>query len=213
MAFMTITNHPVQRATITEPWVFWDDAFTMEEIDAIVAYCDANAGEFQKAGITGTLEQERIEKVRISDIKWLYKNDETAWIFDRLNYVFAAANEMFYGFDLNGYATIQYTTYDAEFGGKYDWHLDTHLGVPKTIPTSQLSHEGTRKLSLTLVLNDDYEGGEFLLNQGSQDNPTVLPTKKGRCVLFPSFMGHKVNPVTSGVRKSLVTWCSGPKFR
>ncbi len=124
-----------------------------------------------------------------------------------LNGVIQMANELFYNMDLNGYRSFQYTTYDAEREGKYDWHMDTHLG--------QLTYpqDGTRKLSLTLTLNDDFEGGQFLINEGNQNNATVVPATKGRCILFPSYMCHKVTPVTKGVRKSLVIWVTGPKFR
>jgi PKHD-type hydroxylase len=73
-----------------------------------------------------------------------------------------------------------------------------------------------RKLSLTLLLNDDnddFEGGEFQINNGKQETPITVDMFKGRAVLFPSFMIHRVKPVTKGVRKSLVVWVLGPKFR
>ncbi len=66
---------------------------------------------------------------------------------------------------------------------------------------------------MTLCLNDGFEGGDFLINEGNQDNAKAVPVKKGRAILFPSFMCHKVTPVTAGTRKSLVLWCLGPKFR
>ena len=37
--------------------------------------------------------------------------------------------------------------------------------------------------------------------------------EKGRVLIFPSFLPHKVTPVTKGVRKSLVTWMEGPAWR
>jgi PKHD-type hydroxylase len=69
-----------------------------------------------------------------------------------------------------------------------------------------------RKLSLTLLLNDDFEGGEFQVNDGKEEMAITVPMNKGRVVLFPSFMIHRVKPVTKGVRKSLVVWVLGPKF-
>jgi PKHD-type hydroxylase len=70
-----------------------------------------------------------------------------------------------------------------------------------------------RKLSLSLLLNDDFEGGEFHINQGNEKQPIIVPTKKGRAILFPSFMIHRVTPVTKGIRRSLVVWVLGPKFQ
>ena len=112
-------------------------------------------------------------------------------------------NEKYYRFDLNGYDMFQYTTYDKD--GKYGWHMDTRL--------DKGNDQQTRKLSMTLLLNDDFEGGDFMINEGSEQKPTKVEMKKGRAIFFPSFMIHQVTPVTSGIRKSLVVWVVGPKFK
>ena len=41
----------------------------------------------------------------------------------------------------------------------------------------------------------------------------TLKLPKKSIVIFPSNKWHRVRPVTSGVRKSLVTWFRGPPFR
>lgn len=203
MKYTTIYNDPVRRSTVTEPWCYWDGAFTNEELQKIIDYCESKD---LKSGITfGGKTPEEIEKVRISKIGFHSRSPETAWIFDRVNFVLQSANEMFYGFELNGYTSFQYTTYDAEQKGNYDWHMDMNMGSP----TEEFE---PRKLSLTLLLNDDFEGGEFHLNTGNQLTPAILPAQKGRALLFPSFMCHRVTPVTKGRRRSLVVWCLGPKF-
>jgi len=73
-----------------------------------------------------------------------------------------------------------------------------------------------RKLSVTVCINEpgtEYEGGEFQINMGNQDKPVTVETKKGRMIIFPSFMIHRVAPVIKGKRKSLVVWVTGPKFK
>ena len=40
-----------------------------------------------------------------------------------------------------------------------------------------------------------------------------VPKVLGTLCFFPSFLLHRVTPLTSGVRKSLVTWISGANFR
>ena len=35
----------------------------------------------------------------------------------------------------------------------------------------------------------------------------------GSAIIFPSFINHKVNKITSGRRNTLAIWLSGPKFR
>ena len=71
-----------------------------------------------------------------------------------------------------------------------------------------------RKLSLTIQLSDenDYKGGLFHLEgQPPFDESKFL--KKGATIMFPSHYRHKVMPVISGMRKSLVIWVSGPKLK
>ena len=77
----------------------------------------------------------------------------------------------------------------------------------------------TRKLSITIWLNDpdEYEGGEFDIEVlGPREKGKryeTLKLSKGSIVIFKSDKWHRVRPVTSGVRKSLVTWFRGPPFR
>ena len=201
--YSTIYNDPWTRSQITHPFVTWDGAFSNEEIQTIVEYCDAIGTE---QGVTfGATTPEDVEKHRVSNVKFHSRNNETAWIFDKLNFIVQAANEQFYNFHLNGYAQFQYTTYDSN--GRYDWHTDMSFG-------EKFGNDAEpRKLSLSLALNDDFEGGEFQINNGKEETPLTVSMQKGRAVLFPSFMIHRVTPVTSGVRKSLVVWVVGPKLR
>jgi len=203
MKYTTIYNDPAPRSRITYGWTHWDDAFTSEELQTIIDYCDSIGTE---PGTTFSGNQEETEKVRRSNVKFHPRNDDTAWIFDRLNFIIQSSNEMFYGYELNGYDTFQYTTYTAEQEGKYDWHMDIGLGH---MPVNMAE---TRKLSLTLLLNDDFEGGEFQINDGQEVTAPTLVLPKGRAMLFPSYRIHRVKPITKGIRRSLVVWVVGPKF-
>ena len=72
---------------------------------------------------------------------------------------------------------------------------------------------------MTIWLNDpdEYEGGEFDIETKSpleEIRYDTLKLSKGSIVIFPSNkVWHRVRPVTSGERKSLVGWFSGPAFR
>ena len=76
-----------------------------------------------------------------------------------------------------------------------------------------------RKLSVTVSLTDpkEYKGGELEFDFRNQDKSNIrtcteiLP--KGSLVVFPSFVWHRVKPVTKGVRHSLVIWNLGYPFR
>jgi len=85
--------------------------------------------------------------------------------------------------------------------GKYDWHMD--LGP------SRLA--STRKLGFSLLLNDDYEGGEFQIKTG-QENYIPAHQEAGTLLFFPSYLVHRVTLVTRGTRSAIVGWITGNSF-
>jgi PKHD-type hydroxylase len=96
---------------------------------------------------------------------------------------------------------LQYTEYDESYQGYYDWHMDVGL-----------DQHSNRKLSLSIQLSDssEYEGGELQINTGG--NTSICDKSKGSIIVFPSFLLHRVTPVTKGTRRSLVLWVTGPPF-
>jgi len=88
-------------------------------------------------------------------------------------------------------------------GDHYDWHVDDD-GVAYDSSAGPFAGLN-RLLSFSILLNEDFEGGEFLL----ENNVDVNLNQQGNILLFPSTLPHKVNPVTQGTRYSLVGWCCG----
>ena len=149
-----------------------------------------------------------IPNLRKSKVRWIQRTDPAwDWVFRDLEYVIKRANVAF-GFDLNTFFDIQFTEYNSEDNAFYNWHEDL-VWIPPTDRNSQ------RKLSLVMQLSnpDSYEGGnlEFQMNQNSPDANELKSI--GTTIVFPSFVKHRVTPVTKGVRYSLVTWYEGPPFR
>lgn len=107
-----------------------------------------------------------------------------------------------WGYSLCGQENTQFSRYKSVDEGHYDWHMDA--GAPK--------NGIQRKLSCVILLNDpsEFEGGILQL-KGMEDRN--LLDKQGSIIVFPSFVEHKVTPVTKGVRYTAVTWASGPSFR
>ncbi len=102
---------------------------------------------------------------------------------------------------------IQFTKY--EVGGHYNWHRDTNVDLSKT-------GGKTRKLSITVNLNDDYEGGELMID--SEDHywnktPRKVRSGLGSVCVFPSDTYHRVKKVTKGTRYSLVVWVMGEPWK
>ena len=182
-------------------FVTWNDGFTDEEINKIIDYGDTLEKEHSKLD-KGELSP---KEIRVSEIAWMYPDDDTKWIYSKLSWILRQLNAQFYRFNITGIdEPLQYTVYDGKEeegeGGHYTWHRDTGGDSP-------------RKLSLVMQLSDpsEYEGGELEMLTG---NGTIMRVdkKKGFIAMFPSYHSHRVTPVTSGVRKSLVVWASGPAF-
>ena len=154
-------------------------------------------------------DQTDIDTTRQSYIKWINFSDETSNLFNFLTDIFKQVNSLYYNFNIEGsYDSIQYTEYHHSIQGKYDWHMDSgfSMGYPN------------RKLSLTIQLSDptEYEGGDVEVwypdpNKGNLIEK--LPREKGKVIIFPSYLWHRVTPVTKGVRKSLVWWVGGTIWR
>lgn len=92
----------------------------------------------------------------------------------------------------------QLLRYSAPSKG-YQWHTD--LGQ---------NEASNRKISISINLNETYSGGALSF---FSDRLYKLNMIQGQSVAFPSFLSHKVMPVTKGVRWSLVAWISGSAFR
>jgi PKHD-type hydroxylase len=205
--YKKISNNPEQRAIITNPYTFVDDFFSEEEIDGM---CNLFSNlNLEQAGVGNKKDTDT--SVRTSKVAFIEKNILTADVFDKMNYVIETINDQYYNFDLNGYERFQYTEYLSEDSGEYKFHMDTDFSDRRNDPLTL-----TRKLSVVMCLNRpgvDFEGGQFYMTIGSEKHALEVEMKRGRIIMFPSFMIHRVAPVTKGVRKSLVTWVTGPKFR
>lgn len=162
----------------------------------------------EKGGETAKVGFETMEvrpDCRVSQVAWFHQSHKTMWIYELLSKLTLDANARWWHFDLAGFRdALQYTVYHGEENGHFDWHLDMgdKYGGPQ------------RKLSMSLLLSDpsEYTGGDFQIMEGAHAR-TVELKAKGTLIIFPSYVLHRVTPVTKGTRKALVAWACGPKFR
>ena len=148
-----------------------------------------------------------------SDVVWT----EEQWIYDTIfPYIHEANERAGWKYDITSAESMQITRYKK--GGFYSFHKDgrgDHLSTYDE-PENEFKHGYVRKLSMTVLLNDNYEGGEFqfaTLNGEECEIETPEFNKTGMIIVFPSDMEHRVAPVTKGIRYSLVVWFLGPPFR
>tara|TARA_R100000365_G_C2717402_1_gene50911 strand:+ start:113 stop:736 length:624 start_codon:yes stop_codon:yes gene_type:complete len=158
-------------------------------------------------------ELKNIQKKRKSDIVWM--ND--TWIYKEIQpYIHQANASAGWNFQWDFTESCQFTEYKK--GQYYDWHCDSNE-VPYDKPEDVNSHGKLRKLSMTLCLTEpeEYKGGdlEFAFHDQDGDKQPKICEEirpKGSVIVFPSFVWHRVKPVTKGVRHSLVCWNLGQPY-
>lgn len=153
-------------------------------------------------GRVGTSDIES-SKIRRSQIWTFNPSPETEFIFSPLRTALKHINEKGFRFDVKDFGPgCQIARYSHEDQGHYDWHID--LG------TGRFSR---RKISLSMQLSaaDNYQGGELEFHLSGLDR--LKMRTQGTLIAFPSFLEHRVTPVTHGVRFSLVAWVDGPPYR
>lgn len=186
------------RAKSIESFVWWEGAFTEEELDWLQQQAiNANI----KGSVGGNYSAEELNNVRRSKVSWLDCTPENIWVFEKLSDIVSNMNSQYFNFDLTGFGEpLQLTNYDQSELGMYGWHLDYGGQV-------------SRKLSVVLQLTDpkDYEGGNLQIM--THGEPETVRKQRGLVTIFPSYTLHQVTPVTKGNRQSLVSWVSGPGFR
>jgi PKHD-type hydroxylase len=182
---------------------YWEGFFSEEELDKILALPQWH--EQQEAVVNGDADIGIIDNnIRRSQTAWLQVTSETEWIWRKIANVVGGVNSTFFRFDLTGcYEPMQLSVYKESDGGHYNWHVDS----------SAFSKKVPRKLSMSLLLSDpsEFEGGELQVQLSKEAK--VLEAKRGRAWFFPSYVLHRVTPVTKGVRRSLVLWVGGPEFK
>ena len=182
----------------SQAFTYWkfDKALDDEMCQRIL---DLGINKFNKATINGG----DLKKIRDSSIVWL--NEQ--WLFDVVfSYMVAANKSSGWNIDVDAAEFMQLTKYRKK--GFYGYHKDGGGFDVYDLPDSPLLHNKCRKLSMTALLNDEFEDGEFEFY-----NIPPLKMNKGDIIFFPSFELHRVRPVTKGVRHSLVTWFVGPQYR
>jgi len=175
--------------------------------------------------------------VRDSKVSWL----SDTWIYELIHPFIQEANKKaHWNYEWDYSENCQFTQYDAP-GGFYGWHQDAsadsanmykryihgiteeQLGT-KEIPVSYTRHNDyigkTRKLSVTVNLSsqEEYEGGNLMFDFGEHTEIDRFhiceeAREQGSIIIFPSFVYHKVEPVTKGTRYSLVMWNLGKPLK
>ena len=157
-----------------------------------------NKYEFEEAQWHG----EDYKSWRNSKVAWIPYNEEE--IYERVEKFMLLANDV-WNFNIERSEPMQYTLYDKN--GHYAWHRDFN-------GQQLVENKYIRKLSATVQLSDpnDYVGGELEIETMSGEI-CRMTKEQGSLTVFPSYLKHRVTPVTKGIRKSLVLWLIGEDFK
>ena len=184
-------------------FTFIDDFFSAEDCEMIQQLVEADH-ELEAAV---TRNQKISPDIRVSQVAWISMQDPHSKLYEKITGSVIAANQRFWHFNLSGIETIQYTVYDSSISTKsrYDWHQDDGF--------STTWNNSIRKLSFVCLLTDpdEFEGGDLEIMVA--DRAEALPQAQGKMLFFPSPTLHRVTPVTSGIRKTLVGWVRGPCWK
>jgi len=172
----------------------------------------AKEGGYSSSLIQRGEEQNIVPDKSHRDSKVFFSNDD--YYYQLFVPFVAFANESAgWKFNIDWYETVQVSKYTKN--EHYDWHQDgpsDHAGI---YDSGRENYEGkVRKLSLITILSNGCDGGKF---QMANDDPTadnrVEPDMDiGDVIVFPSYLWHRISPVTKGTKHSLAMWCLGPPF-
>jgi len=181
-------------------YYYFTNGFNNEELDKI--YKDVATLNFEKASTIDSKSNGK--EIRSSSVKWIPNNQQWSWLYLKLMDMAVQANNALWHFDLYSVPDlIQYTEYYATENGHYTWHQDFGPGTPSL-----------RKVSITVQLSgpDEYDGGDLEYWKGGNDI-IKAPRDKGLVFIFPSYMMHRVTPITKGTRRSFVLWVGGEHYK
>jgi PKHD-type hydroxylase len=199
-----IISIPPRNPIGLDNYAYWENFLSNDEINFILAQpewlnvSDAVVGGQHSPPIHNS-------EIRRSEVAWIGNKPEMQEIWYKLSDTVAEVNRRFFHYDLTGFhEPMQLGVYQSNNNGYYNWHCDA---APEDTRVP-------RKLSMALLLSDpaDFQGGELQI-MNCNDIPVTLEQCRGRAWFFPSWMLHRVTPVTKGIRRSAVLWVGGPAFR
>ena len=183
----------------------YDKVFENETLNSFLKWINNNNKNFVDAKVTNGIDAQVLDTSirKVSEFN-LNLNSESQTKIHWFNYLTRKLSDLIINYErdvlkgvslnISKFNEINILRYENQ--GHYKPHVDDCINHHRT-------------LSIILLLNDDYEGGELIFKSVNlQKDLHIIDVKKNRAVLFPSnFMyPHTVKPVTKGTRYSIVSW-------
>jgi PKHD-type hydroxylase len=198
----------------------YKSVFPSQLCDDIITFCNQ---QLDQVALTGSFSQKDLNNKKLKQLK-KHRNSNVVWINEpwitkHIKPLIAHANSTSgWNFDIDFAESYQFTKYAKT--QHYDWHSDS-TPKPYGDDCAPELRGKIRKISMSVPLIDgtEYEGGDFQIDHrntttGKKNVETIENARiKGTVTFFPSHVWHRVTPVTSGTRYSLVVWFVGKPFR
>ena len=179
-----------------QPYATAQDFLSAQEMDRLIA---DHAPLLSEGKLSFGNTDSNLRRSRVS---FLAHEPKHSWLYQRLWAAVQVCNPQCFDVDVVGVEpNVQIARYGSFDSGFYNWHFDFGPAKPQ------------RKLSISIQLSssEDYDGGDLEMMYG--DAPSKLDRTRGVIIVFPSFILHRVTPVTRGTRWSLVAWIYGKRWR
>lgn len=160
--------------------------FTEQECDTIISFSN-ELKETVRDGESASVDRPR-KRISYSHYT-INRNEHTQWIFDRLNEYLEKVDNMKVIKDLDILHLHKYNE-----GNEFVKHRDIYYD-------NQVRNIG-------ICLNDDYEGGEFIVYEPKE----TLPKEKGSIYTFKNTRLHEVTKITKGVRWAIIGFLKHENF-
>lgn len=166
--------------------------FSQEDCDYMIDYINKQSTR-KKGHYTGGKAEVMDESVCMLNISEAHNQKYLDMFWTAIK----IADATTYKYNIKGIYKNRLQAHRYDVGDWYNPHSDFH-------PIQQFS---SVKLTCIVLLNTDYEGGEFSIFDG-----TKIEKEVGKLIIHPSFAGHGVSPITKGNRYSCVCWGVGDTF-
>jgi hypothetical protein len=177
----------------------YDNFMPIEKLAKFLQFCNSDicqeywmAGKVGDRGDGGTIKKETrlVDCLGLTNIAKSYTAVHYAWymksvVTNLLKKYVDDTNAQIFDFRVHDIEVLRYGV-----GGKYEPHIDASLTYP-------------RRVSMILLLNNDYEGGELYFPGIGE-----IKVAPNRAIVWPSnyVYVHGVKPITKGTRYSIVSW-------
>lgn len=177
-------------------WYFFKNFYTLDQCRELSNFMKSSPTAGTDSPANGVKKTAKVHTVSWGRAKPLLNSlEESAHYINKTHFGFSI-------YRMTDYDLMNYNVYNDSVDGQYGWHKDAALGE-------------IYDLKLTVIANIStvpYEGGKFeiFLNEPCHIAELDAP---GSALIFPSFLNHRVNPVTQGTRETLSFWIPGPNFK